>query len=179
MKKRLYASLNTNALLFSAFFIFVTLLPSCGEKINSEEVLIYLVRHAEKDLSDPANPDPLLTDIGVERAQTLKTKLKDVEFDAIYSTDYQRTINTVKPICEERGLEMASYASHNWQQMIDEMVVKKGRNFLICGHSDNLLPMIDYLGLPRPIPEIGHDEYDKLFKIRLSNDSSGIEMLTY
>ena len=40
---------------------------------------IYIVRHAEKDVSDPKNQDPELSVEGRERAEALANKLKGVK----------------------------------------------------------------------------------------------------
>ncbi|MEN8789558.1 MAG: histidine phosphatase family protein, partial [Flavobacteriaceae bacterium] len=54
----------------------------------------YLIRHAEKDRSDPENIDPELNQKGLGRAMHWAEILEDVSLDAIYSTDYERTTMT-------------------------------------------------------------------------------------
>ncbi|HQS07084.1 MAG TPA: phosphoglycerate mutase family protein, partial [Daejeonella sp.] len=55
---------------------------------------IYIVRHAEKDVSDPKNQDPELSSEGMERAEALADKLKEIKLDAAFATKYKRTSQT-------------------------------------------------------------------------------------
>ena len=55
---------------------------------NSEEMFtVYLIRHAEKAVSEDKPKDPPLTKCGEQRAASLAVFLRDVELDAIYSTE--------------------------------------------------------------------------------------------
>lgn len=69
--------------------------------------VIYLIRHAEKDLywqqRDILRP---LTKSGLEQAERLgnQTELQDV--DIIYASPYVRTIDTIKPLASKLNLEI-------------------------------------------------------------------------
>ncbi len=178
MKKRTHLTSTSLLFFISGLFLLGTLALSCSSKIKKTDVIIYLVRHAEKDLTDPTDNPPLTTE-GEARALELVNELDKVSLEAIYSTEYQRNINTVKPLSIEKGIDIQNYVANDWEPMLDQIKDMKGKAFLICGHGDNLLPMIDYFGLDRPIDELGHLEYDKLFKIQLSDDTSIIEMKSY
>ena len=61
------------------------------------ETVLILIRHGEKvDESQDAD----LNDAGQARAHALAAMLKDAGIQAIYSTDYRRTLETVKPTAE-------------------------------------------------------------------------------
>jgi len=99
----------------------------------------YLIRHAEKDRSDKTNKDPHLTEKGQQRAENWATILKDVKFDAVYSTDYNRTKETAIPTAKSNGVELKFYSPRNLD--LKEFLMKtKGKNVLIVGHS-NTTPM--------------------------------------
>ena len=64
---------------------------------------IYLIRHAEKDRTESNNSNPHLNSLGQERSLRWKTFFKNIEFDEFYSTNYHRTIETIKPISKWSG----------------------------------------------------------------------------
>lgn len=78
---------------------------------SQETSTYYLIRHAEKDRTDPTNKNPHLTEAGHERALKWKKVLSSIEFDHIYSTDYHRTIETVTPIAEAQNLDIEFYST--------------------------------------------------------------------
>ena len=74
----------------------------------SQEVsTYYLIRHAEKVITEDRNPD--LTSIGKLRAEEWAEIFKDINFDLIYSTDYIRTMATAKPTAVNQNLEIKAY----------------------------------------------------------------------
>ena len=77
------------------------------EKMNQDNEITtyYLIRHAEKDRSDSANRNPDLNPEGKKRAEKWAEVLKDIELDAVYSTDYKRTIQTAMPVADSKELE--------------------------------------------------------------------------
>ena len=52
-------------------------------------------------------------------------------------------------------------------------------SILICGHGDNLLPIIALFGGKSPLKQLGHNEYDKLFKITYHPKKTKVKMWTY
>lgn len=102
---------------------------------SQETSTYYLIRHAEKDRTDPSNKNPHLTEAGHERALKWKKVLSSIEFDHIYSTDYHRTIETVTPIAEAQNLDIEFY---NPSDMFDAnfKTQTKGKVTLISGHSN-------------------------------------------
>src|SRR4051812_23301146 len=85
-----------------------------------------LVRHAEKEANaaDPKNPN--LTKEGEERAKRLSSMLEKQNVDAIYSTNFNRTKNTVKPLADAKGLTIRVEEP--------DLPSLKG-TIVICGHS--------------------------------------------
>lgn len=99
----------------------------------------YLIRHSEKDQSDKTNRNPHLTEKGRKRAENWSTILKNVKFDAVYSTDYNRTKETATPTAKANGLELKFYDPRN-MDMVKFKKDTKGKTVLIVGHS-NTTPM--------------------------------------
>ena len=76
---------------------------ACSNALPSN-TSIYIVRHAEKDVSDPKNQDPELSDIGLARVKALNEKLKNQKIDAVFSSKFKRTINTGFTLPQNRTL---------------------------------------------------------------------------
>ena len=79
-------------------FTFSLLLSCTSEKTTT----YYLIRHAEKDRTDIANSNPNLNFEGEKRAQNWANYFKEINLDAIYSTKYNRTIQTATPTSQEK-----------------------------------------------------------------------------
>ncbi|SHH76401.1 histidine phosphatase family protein [Winogradskyella jejuensis] len=113
--------------------------PYLKEYKEDTATTYYLIRHSEKDRSDKTNRNPHLTEKGLKRAENWATVLKDVKFDAVYSTDYNRTKETALPTAKSLGLELQFYDPRNID-MKQFMKDTKGKKVLIVGHS-NTTPM--------------------------------------
>lgn len=100
----------------------------------------YLIRHAEKDQSNKADKNPHLSKKGVKRAESWSKVLGDVKFDMVYSTNYNRTIETAEPTAKSNNLDITLYDPRNvnLQEFLKET---EGKTVLIVGHS-NTTPML-------------------------------------
>ena len=98
---------------------------------------IYLIRHAEKDRSDIKNRNPELNDIGKKRALKWVQVFKNIELNKIYSTNYNRTIQTVTPISEENNIDISIYSPSkiNYKNFISNNF---GSKVLVVGHSNTI-----------------------------------------
>jgi 2,3-bisphosphoglycerate-dependent phosphoglycerate mutase len=65
---------------------------------------VYFIRHAKSDFSVKDDRSRPLTAKGHEAAMDLVTRFSAIHFDAIYSSPYTRTIDTVKPLASSKGL---------------------------------------------------------------------------
>lgn len=120
------------------------LLAGCAEqkqespavvKEKQKPTVFYLVRHAEKDRTDPENRNPELTPEGRERALYWKDVFKEVPLSAVYSTNYERTLQTAGPTAGSKELEVILYApdTTNLKRWGKAM---PGQHILIVGHSN-------------------------------------------
>jgi len=100
-----------------------------------ETTTYYFIRHAEKDRSDATNKNPMLIQKGMFRSVKWTYVLENVKFDAIYSTDYNRTKQTAQPTAEKNGLEIIIYDA---RELYSEEFIKntKGKTVLVVGHSN-------------------------------------------
>lgn len=101
---------------------------------------IYLIRHAEKDRSQPSDKDPHLNSLGIQRANRWRDFFKNIPLDAVFSTDYHRTKQTASPTALDHQLEVQIYPpiEVNLDSILE---VYKGGNMLIVGHS-NTTPLL-------------------------------------
>lgn len=99
----------------------------------------YFIRHAEKDRSDASNKNPNLMQKGIFRAAKWSYVLEHVKFDAVYSTDYNRTKQTAQPTAEKNNVEITIYDP---KELNSKEFIKntKGKTVLVVGHS-NTTPM--------------------------------------
>lgn len=113
---------------------------------NVEQLVstIYLIRHAEKDRSDENNIDPELTQEGLGRAMHWAEILDDVDLDAIYSTDYERTSQTAAPAAVKQDITVTYYnpADINTEQFKSDNL---GNNVLVVGHSNTTPDFVNQL----------------------------------
>jgi len=133
---------------------------------------IYIVRHAEKDISDPKNQDPELSIEGRERAEALEGKLKGIKLDAVFATKYKRTKQTAFYSANTSKLEIQTYDAHNFRG-ISELVKTSysGHKVLIVGHSNTVLELLEAFGAKRPLATLVDDDYDFFFELTI--DSKG------
>lgn len=137
-------------------------------KAEAAPVIVYLVRHAEKDTADPKNEDPDLTPAGMARAEALRLLLEGQDVDALYATKYLRTKNTLKPLADTRQLEVRQYEAHDFNNLKQQVLQNhQGETVVIAGHSNTILPIIEAMGAKRPVPDISDNKYDYLFKMTL------------
>ncbi|MCK0180004.1 histidine phosphatase family protein [Flavobacteriaceae bacterium S0862] len=118
-------------------FTLLLTLPTFAQdsKSNEKTTTYYFIRHAEKDRSDKTNKDPNLIQKGILRAAKWSFVLENIEFDAVYSTNYNRTKQTAHPTAEKKGLEVTIYDP---RQLFSEEFANNtlGETVLVVGHSN-------------------------------------------
>ena len=135
---------------------------------------VIFVRHAEK--APLPVDDPVLSEAGVLRANELARQLVDADVipgrgvDAVYSTPFQRTEATARPVAEALGLPVLSYdvSPENAETTIDDIVRRhKGEIVLVVGHSNTVPQLIASMGASKNVPEIAEDEYDNMYIVSI------------
>jgi 2,3-bisphosphoglycerate-dependent phosphoglycerate mutase len=131
---------------------------------------VIFVRHAEKALLPADNPG--LSEAGKNRAAELARQLVDADVvagvDAVYSTSYRRTEETVQPVATALGLSITSYDASNTETIVDEIVKRhKGKIVLVVGHSNTVPALIGNMGASKKVPEINENEYDNIYVVSI------------
>lgn len=141
---------------------------------------VWIVRHAEKDTSNPKEADPDLTPQGYGRAEVLMKSLKGQKIDSIFSTDYKRTKLTGFPLADRIGIAIQTYDPANAVEWVKSLKVNAvGKNVLIIGHSNTILELIDAFGGARPVPTISDNEYDYLFALTIKGNKVEVKSHRY
>ena len=129
--------------LITALLLIIFTSTACAQEatktVKTKTSTYYFIRHAEKDRSDSSNKNPNLIQKGILRAAKWSYVLGNVDFDAIYSTDYNRTKQTAAPTAEVQNIKVKLYDPRN----IDAKAFlesTKGQTVLVVGHS-NTTPM--------------------------------------
>jgi 2,3-bisphosphoglycerate-dependent phosphoglycerate mutase len=142
-------------------YLITLLLFSTLSLVNAQTTTTFiLVRHAEK--ANDGSKDPDLTEAGNARANKLASMLKKSEVDAIYSTAYKRTRNTVAPLATFKGISVADYEAFK-SEAIDAMLKKhQGGTVVIAGHSNNIPWIANYLTGKETYKDFADTEYENL-----------------
>jgi 2,3-bisphosphoglycerate-dependent phosphoglycerate mutase len=129
---------------------------------------VYLVRHAEKVVSDPSDQDPDLSPEGYQRAEALKERLKPEEIAAAFVTPYRRNRLTLAPMAQEKGIDLQTYDPHAYADLVKTVLERyQGQTVVVAGHSNSVLEIVEAFGAQRPVKKISEQDYDYLIRIRI------------
>jgi broad specificity phosphatase PhoE len=122
------------------YFILILLAVCCYSTLNAQEntsetTTYYFIRHAEKVRKNPDNKNPDLTKQGIARADNWSVVFENIHFDLIYSTKYNRTIQTAEPTAKKQQLEIQYYSANDLYNG-DFQKQTNGKTVLIVGHSN-------------------------------------------
>ena len=150
-------------------FIIILFAPlvSFGQDITT----YYLIRHAEKNLTDLTNKNPHLTEKGKQRAIRWVSVFKNIQFDIIYSTNFHRTIETARPLVLEKGISIQKYDP---KQLYNEAFKKrnKGKRILVVGHSNTTPVLANKILEKEYYSEIDESIHGNLYVLQIFNDNN-------
>lgn len=133
-------------------------------KTNSERKMTtyYFIRHAEKNSSDLQNKDPQLTKEGQERAKKWAEVFKEVPFDIIFSSDFNRTRSTAQVIADSQEKKIEMYDP---KILYDSDFQKKtvGKTVLVVGHSNTNPRFVNLILGQKKYQDLDETEYGSLF----------------
>ena len=159
----------------NAFLILIISLLSFGEDTNRKiettvqesSTQYFFIRHAEKEVNDPKDQNPQLTQAGYDRAAKWAEVFQNVEFDLIFSSNYNRTLNTAKAIADSQQKDVEIYDP---RQLNDPAFQKltKGKTVLVVGHSNTNPAFVNSLLGEKKYQDVDEKEYGSLFIITVS-----------
>ncbi len=141
----------------------VFVLLSCSRQI-------YVVRHAEKAVAPGGgsmmSKDPELSEMGKQRAESLRDNLKTKKIGSIYATNTIRTRATAEPTRAFFGLDIQTYSPIPDEELIGRLRSSK-KNILIVGHSNTVDDVVNKICGETKIPgDLDESQYDNLYIIR-------------
>lgn len=139
--------------------------------ISDTTTTFIIIRHAEKEST---GSDPNLSADGILRAEELKRILAGISVNAIYSTTYNRTKQTVAPLETAKGIVVTEYAtSVPYAQLINEIrAANRGKTVVIVGHSNTVPDILKELSKNAFSVTINESQYDNLFIVTLPSGLS-------
>ncbi len=152
--------------------IILAALSNVNAQIDKEIFTIYLVRHSEKEST---SNDPQLTQCGEQRSKSLSSFLSDVELDAVYSTNYNRTKNTALPTAISKDLEIKEYNPEELKDFSKLLLARK-QDALIVGHS-NTTGVLAGLLIGEEIGEFDLTIYNRIYQVVIYQNSSRLHLL--
>ncbi|MCR9228998.1 MAG: histidine phosphatase family protein [Flavobacteriaceae bacterium] len=124
-------------------------------KIAEDPVVstFYFIRHAEKDRTDPENPDPELNQDGLDRAIRWAEVFDAIPLDIVYSTNYERTSMTAAPTSVKKDIDIKYYDPNTFDAE-EFKLVNQDKNILVVGHSNTTPMLVNQV--------IGKEKYDQM-----------------
>jgi broad specificity phosphatase PhoE len=136
---------------------------------------VLLLRHAERDNGS-------LNEDGLERANELAHVVRKAGVTAIYTTDTERTRQTVQPLADLLNLDPLIYQVGSPDQ-IEEFAARvrrdqRGKTALVVSHNPTVPLIIDTLGGDPASCSIGdaYDEFDDLCVVTIY-DAEAVQVL--
>ncbi len=149
------------------FILIVVALARFNSVCGQQKLTTFiLVRHAEKISDGSKNPD--LTDEGKKRSQNLVSILKQTSIQAIYSTDFIRTRETVSPLAKSKSLEIKGYEAFKTEVINKILKDNEGGTVLICGHSNNIPWIANYLVGAEKFKNFEDNEYSNILIVTVA-----------
>ena len=158
--------MKTIVSLFFGLLLF-TILSSDALAQRHRKLTVILLRHAEKDLTDPDAANPELSAAGKSRAEKLKTVVRKYQPDAIYSTDYIRTRATARPLARSRRMMTQIYDPRNLKQMSDLILSGKIKRLVVVGHNNTTPALANLLIGQEKYKNLAESEYGKIWIIKI------------
>ncbi|MGJ8743199.1 SixA phosphatase family protein [Polaribacter sp.] len=152
---------------FLFLFIFtISLFSACS---SDKTTTYYLIRHAEKDRTDATNRNPELNEKGLERAKKWSSYFKDIQLEAVYSTNYKRTIQTATPTAKSKNLEIQMY---NPNKMYDSIFKANtnSKTVLVVGHSNTTPAFVNKIIGEKKYEDIDDNNNANLYIVTISGD---------
>ncbi len=162
-------------------FMFCLLLTATLMAFSTQaQTTVWIVRHAEKDLKNPADRDPSLSLDGQDRAKDLASLMRPHRVLAVYSTQYKRSMQTAEPTAYGHGVTVQTYDPADPKGLASTILRQhKGGSVVIVGHSNTVLELVEAFGIKRPIPALTEEDYDYVFKLDIQGNSIQLQASQY
>lgn len=151
-------------------FIVLSYIPS--EQCST----FYLIRHAEKVRTDKSDKDPKLNEYGMLRAVKWQEYFSDKNISKIYSTNYKRTLETVKPIQESSDIIPIIYSPSDIDYK-NFIMSNKIEVVLIVGHSNTIPDFVNELINENVYSQIDDFNNSNLYVVNICESGTSHKLL--
>jgi len=142
---------------------------------EGEMFTIYLVRHAEKDLSSENSRNPTLTECGKLRAENFANFFSDIDIGSVYSSDYIRTVDTANPVANAKEIKVELYNPRQLGEVANSLLRKK-QDALVVGHSNSTGQLAGLL-IGEEVSGMDESIYDRIYQVVVSSNSSRLHIM--
>lgn len=142
---------------------------------DTELTTYYLIRHAEKDRSDPTNEDPDLTPRGLERAKSWGAFFDSIPIQQVYSTNYKRTQETARYTALRHNLMVEMYDPNDLYSE-DFQTLTYGQTVLIVGHSNTTPKFVNAITGKNTYFDMADNDNSTMWKVRVQNGQAKVNM---
>jgi len=157
--------LNSWSVGFFFINIFLLNMPVFAQNISEGQLILYVVRHAEKDTGN----NPVLSAIGKERAGALHRVLQNSPVELILVSQFKRTGMTGDSMRLYRNIETRSYKADATGDDLFNLIAAlngKYKHILVIGHSNTVPVIVRRAGaIDYTVPALPDYAYDHLFTI--------------
>lgn len=149
-------------------------LSAMAQGVDASLRTVFLVRHAEK--SPAPGKDPVLSDVGQERARRLATLLRDAGIGTVFTSEYRRTRQTALPLAQHLKLDTRILQANldakdpyrlsaaGARQVRRQIADAPPGNVLVVGHGNTVTAILEALGA-KAQPRISEAEFDRLYVV--------------
>lgn len=158
----------------------LTISFAAASALAQKPITIVLVRHAEKDYTNPKDPNPSLNPVGKERAKLLEKAVRKYKVQAAYTTDFTRTRDTIAPIVAKRKIPVTVYNPKDLESLAKELKgLKTQRRVIVAGHSNTTPRVVNLLIGEQRFPDQPDSEYHKIFVVKIKDGKATVEVFDY
>jgi 2,3-bisphosphoglycerate-dependent phosphoglycerate mutase len=134
--------------------------------LGAQDTTVVLVRHAERQsILDADSP---LAAAGFRRAQALAPVLAAFRPVALYTSNLQRTRQTLAPLAARLGMTPTAFPKGDSAGLAAAILRDhRGRLVVVCWHHDLMKKVVRALGVTGAVPHWSWDDYDPLWIVRV------------
>ena len=148
-----------------------------GMNSVGQTTTVFIVRHAEKYMKDSTDKNPPLSKEGKKRVKALEKKLKSVQLAAVFSTQTIRTEETGRPLASANNIAVQHYDAKDLKALAEKIkTAYAGKNVLVVGHSNTVLPTVNALGGITIMAMIPDNVYNLFFKVTVDAAGKAVVM---
>jgi phosphohistidine phosphatase SixA len=134
--------------------------------LGAQDTTVVLLRHAERQSLLDSNS--LLSEAGLRRARDLVPLLETFRPSVLYTSDLERTQQTLAPVAAKLGLKPLIRSKGGSEALGAEILRdQRGKTVLVCWHHDLMAKIVRALGVKGPVPYLSFDSYDWLWIVHV------------